>query len=75
MIKSLIIIGSLSCNPANVFWDSSEGLNKKDLDHVMRLRKRCGKGKLKDSPCLLYVRKKGELNYHVICTFKPRAKS
>jgi len=72
MIKTLLLMGTLNCSPAFLAWTTEEGLNKKDLDKVKHLRQRCGKGKLKDTPCLLYVRKKGELNYHVVCTVEKR---
>lgn len=72
MLKTLVLLGALNCNPAYLVWKEKDGLNKRDLDHVSRLRKRCGKGRLADTPCLSYIRKVSELNYHVVCTFSPR---
>ena len=72
MITSLLIVGILNCNPAWILWNKEEGLNKRDLDTISRLRQRCGKDRYVDTPCLKYVRKVSKLNYHVVCTFEPR---
>jgi hypothetical protein len=70
VIIKAITLASLFCHGEIIINDTNFPINDHDIKMIEFNGQRCGKGMYVDTPCVSYVRKVGEKDYHLVCGVK-----